>query len=249
MGQRRALVRDPSVPRARRVAAWRRCLRRYAPYGFDATLRHLHDRFGSLDDPAALIDALSALERSRAVWLAEVDEFRQHRRAAKARGRRRPTAADLDRYRQQGWPGGTMAGGPVSGSLADRPVAAEFLARHGMTPWIPAPVNHRRRVRRLPQVETMREEIIPLLGCSGFPLVLIALVVGALADVPAIAWWTFGTVAPVVLVFLCWRAAVENAARRREIVAERARVTALADAAEERWRADRSRSFNLRPDR
>jgi hypothetical protein len=47
------------------------------------------------------------------------------------------------------------------------------------------------------------------------------------------------------LVVLAWREVSRGAARRHESLAERERVTAMADAAEQRWKAGRKRSFNL----
>jgi hypothetical protein len=238
-------VRDTSVALSRRVVAWRRCVHRYAPYGFGPTVLYLQDRFGSLNDSVALASAMSALETSRRVWLVEVARFRLRRRAAKAQGRRRATASELAPYLQQGWPGGEAAGGPRPGSLSDRPVTHEFLAAYGMTLWSPAPVNHRRRVRRLPVVDSPYGAFFGLLGCGGFVLALIALAGWAIADPPAITWWTFTVAGVVTLVVLAWREVSGGAARRHESLVERGRIMAAADAAEQRWKADRKRSFNL----
>lgn len=239
-------VRDASAPLHRRVVAWRRCVHRYAPYGFGPTALHLQERFGSLNDPAALASAMSALEASRRVWLVEVAQFRLRRRAAKAQGRRRANASELAPYRQQGWPGGEAAGGPRPGSVSDRPVTHEFLAACGMTLWAPAPVNHRRRVRRLPAVDSAYGTFFGLLGCGGFGLALIALAGWAIADPPVIAWWTFTVTGALTLVVLAWREVSGGAAHRHESLLERGRIMAMADAAEQRWKADRKRSFNLR---
>ncbi|PZG22874.1 hypothetical protein C1I95_04585 [Micromonospora craterilacus] len=238
-------VRDQTLPRQQRVLAWRRCLGRYAPYGLRQTLDHLRARFGSFDDPAALAAAVSALEASRAVWLAEVDRFGRHRRAAKAQGRRRVTVADVAGYRQWGWPGGVPAGGPEPGGLADRPLAPEFLAAYGMVLWDPVPVNHRRRVRRLPAARSPYAAFFGLLGCGGFGLALLALVGWALLDPPVVAGWSFAVAGVVALVFFAWRES-GRVVHRPGLAAENDRVRALADAAEARWRAQRRRSFDLR---
>ena len=238
-------VRDPSKPLHLRVAAWRRCLHRYAPYGFGPTLRHLRERFGSLDDPAALESAMSALEASRRVWLAEVVRFQQGRQVAKAQGRRRVRPVDLAPYRDQGWPGGVAAGGPPPGSRTDQRVTDEFLARYGMMLWTPQPVNHRRRLRRLPPVEPAGCAFFAAVGCGGLVLSLIALVAVVCANPPAIAKWSFGLTGAVALILFGLCSAASDSDRRRSARAERARVVALAEAAERRCRADRLRSFDL----
>ncbi|MFV2020068.1 hypothetical protein [Micromonospora sp. LOL_023] len=239
-------VRDPSKPLHLRVAAWRRCLCRYAPYGFGSTLRHLRERFGSLDDPAALESAMSALKASRRVWLAQVARFQQGRRAAKAQGRRRVHAVDLAPYRDQGWPGGVAAGGPLPGSRTDQWVVDEFLARYGMALWTPQPVNHRRRLRRLPPVDSAAATFFGSVGCGGFLLGVIALVAVLCADPPAIAWWSLAVAGVLTLLVVARREVVSGADQRRSAHAERVRIVMLAEAAERRCRADRLRSFNPR---
>ncbi|WFE28923.1 hypothetical protein O7623_06985 [Solwaraspora sp. WMMD791] len=238
-------VRDPAKPVHLRVTAWRRCLRRYAPYGVGTTLRHLRERFGSLDDPAALESAMSALEASRRVWLAEVARFQQGRRAAKAQGRRRARPVDLAPYRDQGWPGGVAAGGPRPGSLTDQRVTDEFLARYGMTLWTPQPVDHRRRLRRLSPIDSATATFFGSVGCGGCLLGVIALVAGLCADPPAIAWWSFATAGVLTLLVVAWREVASGADQRRSERADRARVVASAEAAERRCRTDRMRSFNI----
>lgn len=238
-------VRDPSKPLHLRVAAWRRCLHRYAPYGFGPTLRHLRERFGSLDDPAALESAMSALEASRQVWLAEVARFQRGRRVAKAQGRRRARPVDLAPYQDQGWPGGVAAGGPLPGSLTDQRVTDEFLARYGMTSWTPQPVNHRRRLRRLPSVGSATCAFFAAVGCGGLVLSVIAVVAVVCVNPPAVAKWSFGLTGAVALVLLGLWSAASDADQRRNDRAERARVAALAEAAERRCRADQLRSFDL----
>lgn len=221
-------------------------MRRYAPYGYAATVRYLRERYGSLNDPAALAAALSALESSRRVWLREVSDFGARRRSMKGHGRRRVGEAELLALRQQRWPGGESTGGPPAGTAADRPVAHEFLARYGMTAWIPEPVNHRRRARRLPAVPSLYENVFVTLGCGGFTLVVIAAITAFLANPPAIFWWTFTNSGATLLAVIAGRAMYRNSVRRGHSRAiGRQRIAAGAALAEQRWDTERRRSFNL----
>ncbi len=235
-----AIVRDAGAPRDRRVAAWRRCLGHYAPFGFADTLAHLRDRFGSLDEPAALDAAAAALEQSRRAWLTEVADFAAGRRDAKGRGQRRASPAELAGRRHPRWPGGEAAGGPAPGSPLDRPVATEFVARYGMTLWTPEPVDHRRRVRRLPAppAAPSRWAGVPLtVGSGTVGLVLTAVVGGWLLTPPRIAWWSYWVTGAALLIVMARRAARRTAEPPTPIASAALR-------AEEDHDARRRRSFN-----
>jgi hypothetical protein len=115
-----------------------------------------------------------------------------------------------------------------------------------MVGWTARPVNHRRRVRRLPRAESPAATFAGVFGCGGFVLALIALAARALLDPPAVGWLSFGATGLVGATVFAWREVVVTAGHRSEVLARRARVLAAADAAERRWRTDRQRSFNLR---
>jgi len=240
-----ALVRDARAPVERRVLAWRRCVRRYAPFGYAATMEHLRERYGSLNDPVALHAAADALEHSRRVWLIEVAEFAARRRAAKRDGQRRAHRSEVARWRYARWPGGAEGGAPAPGSAPDRPVATEFLARYGMTEWTPEPVNHRRRARRLPPVPSRWDGVWSSVGCAG-TLALIAVAVCAWKSLapPRIFWSAFVVTGVVLLPVLAWREVRGNDVRRREVSAARRRIADAAALAERRHALRRRRDFD-----
>ncbi|MET7833744.1 hypothetical protein ABZS44_13025 [Micromonospora sediminicola] len=126
-------VRDESQPFARRVAAFRRCLGMYAPFGFTSTLSHLEHRFGPMEDADKLTSAAEALATSRQAWLADLTRWHQSRRDAKARGRRHPAEHERSVYLSRQWPGGGHTTGPATSS-GHGVVSVGFLATHGVVP-------------------------------------------------------------------------------------------------------------------
>jgi hypothetical protein len=226
-------VQDPTVSLARRRVALRRCVARYAPYGFDETRRYLEERFGTFDEPATLKAAVAELAHSREVWLTEVADFGRRRRAAKAQGRRRASRADVAAYSEQRWPGDT-----APDARTRRPVTEGFLARYGMILWEPQPVNHRRRVRRLPKVPPQRAPV-GALGCGVTILALIVVVGLVFVHPPALAWWVLLLAGPLALTVVALVAASGDRAYREILRQDQARVREAAEAAEQRWLASR----------
>lgn len=237
-------ARDVSAPLARRVRAVRQCVSRYAPYGYAATLDHLRERFGSLDNPSAFVPAVTALESSRRVWLADVAEFGRRRREAKARGCRRAAVSEVEPLRQVRWPGGEAAGGPVAGA-DDRPVAHQFLASYGMIGWEPAPVNHRRRVRRAGHISWPYWMPVATLGCGIVILPFIGLVAWLVLDPPAIFFWSFALVGAVALPVAAVSQVAAGSVRQRAIRGRNDRIRRAAEAAEQRWRVERLHGFTI----
>jgi hypothetical protein len=227
-------VLDPTAPLLVRKAALRRCVTEYAPYGYRATLRHLEQRFDGLADADALTAALSELDGSRSAWLAEVEDFARRRREAKARGQRRASRVEVTRYHDQGWPGTADRAGPR--------VAERFLRRYGMTLWTPEPVNHRRRVRRLPKPLPPRGVLVGTLGCGGLGLVLIALAGWVLVRPAPLGWWAFLGLGTIALTLLGVAMTAGDRLVRRLVEREYAVVVDAADRAEERLLTDRHRT-------
>ncbi len=241
-------VRDESAPLAYRVRALRQCVSRYAPYGYAATLEYLRERYGPLDEPSSLVPAVAALETSRRVWLADVAEFGGRRREAKAQGCRRAATSEVARLRQLRWPGGEAAGGPVTGSDADRPVAYQFLVSFGTCGWEPAPVNQRRRARRAGDISWPYWPAVATLGFGLVILPIIGLVTRLVFDPPAIFFWSFASVAVVALPVAAASQVASGAARQRAIRTRNQRVRQAAQAAERRWQIERLHSFTLTAD-
>ncbi len=223
-------VRDPAAALLGRQAALRRCVSEYAPYGFQATMRYLEERFEGLAERASLVAAVDELERSRTAWLAEVAGFGRRRREAKAHGQRRASRAEVAAYQEQGWPGDPGRNGPR--------VTERFLRRYGMTIWVPEPVDHRRRIRRLPRPR-LRDGVLGTLGCGSLILVLLALAGWILLRPTATMWWAFFGIGIGTLVLLSVAAAAGDRVYRRLLDRENGLVVAAADRAEERWLSER----------
>ncbi|MFG1811729.1 hypothetical protein [Streptomyces sp. NPDC049040] len=133
-------VRDPGLPHGLRVSYLRSCVQLYRPIGYFATLSLLEARAGRYGrDEGALLAALDVLEASRAAWHAELREFDTARRAAKARGRRRPGRAERNPYLERWWSGAPREGAlhavaylhgrrwaRMTGGTGDDPVAADL---------------------------------------------------------------------------------------------------------------------------
>ncbi|WP_255951277.1 hypothetical protein [Streptomyces odontomachi] len=102
-------VRDEGLSAAQRHRALRHAVGQYCPLGFHATYAYLEATADPSPDfwrdPAALVRAVDALERSRSVWLVERAAFVAVRRAEKAAGRRSPRHADSARVHEPRWPG------------------------------------------------------------------------------------------------------------------------------------------------
>ncbi|MEU8321170.1 hypothetical protein AB0C33_22700 [Nonomuraea sp. NPDC048881] len=97
-------VRDPDLPYRWRLSAFRSCVQLYRPLGFEATLSFLEFQAGRFQhDEAALLQALDAIEASRAAWHAELHAYATRRREAKMQGRRSPRAEEPNPNLQVRW--------------------------------------------------------------------------------------------------------------------------------------------------
>jgi hypothetical protein len=104
-------VRDESVPYGRRVSALACGVYMYRPLGFQATFAYVTDRTGRFRyDEAALLQAIERLEKSRALWQAEVTAFVEMRRDAKREGRRQPKRSDGNPFAPDHWYGDRRGG-------------------------------------------------------------------------------------------------------------------------------------------
>jgi hypothetical protein len=84
-------VSDGSSPYGRRINALAGCVQLYRPLGYLATFGYLNHVVGPFrHDEAALLRALDALKASRGLWLADLDAYATHRKAAKRLGSRSP---------------------------------------------------------------------------------------------------------------------------------------------------------------
>ncbi|RSM74282.1 hypothetical protein DMB66_02430 [Actinoplanes sp. ATCC 53533] len=84
-------VRDSSLPDGVRLAAFKGCLERYCPIGYEASFRYLKLSVGPFErDPDALLRALVMLTASRDLWLVAQAAYAENRRTAKRSGRRTP---------------------------------------------------------------------------------------------------------------------------------------------------------------
>jgi hypothetical protein len=94
-GERARRVRDGRLAHGQRVAALCSCVRRYHPIGHRATLSFLAELAGPYQrHERALLDALAALEASRAVWRVESAAYADTRVKDKQLGRRVPSPED-----------------------------------------------------------------------------------------------------------------------------------------------------------
>jgi hypothetical protein len=135
-------VRDASRSLAEREAALVRCVVRFGPFGLIGTFAYLDRSVGDGDRSERLVAAIGVLDAAHTAWGAELIRFAEQRRAAKARGLRRVTSSEVDRYASYGWPGD-----PAQRESEGRALDQEFLRNCGMALWEPAPVNVRRRLR------------------------------------------------------------------------------------------------------
>jgi hypothetical protein len=118
---------------------------------------------------------------------AKVPRFAERRRAAKARGLRRVTSSEVDRYASYGWPGD-----PARREAEGRALDQEFLRKCGMALWEPEPVNVRRRLRC---AERAQQPPSRFDGCLLTAMIVAQGAVGLLAwlifDPTRIFWLTF----------------------------------------------------------
>ncbi|SHF86570.1 hypothetical protein [Streptoalloteichus hindustanus] len=99
-------VRDSSLPHRRRVSSLASCVQLYRPIGFEASLSFLRDQAGPFErDEAALLRALALIERSRAIWHAEIERYAATRRRAKRLGQRSPRPTEPNPHRPDRWYG------------------------------------------------------------------------------------------------------------------------------------------------
>jgi hypothetical protein len=150
------------------------------------TIAHLDRLVGDVQESDRIVAALDVLDAARAAWREELARFVASRKAAKARGRRRVVQLELNRYATFGWPGN------ATGQADSRALDHVFLYRYGMALWEPAPVDLRRRLRR---VERVLQPPPRLGGCLLPALIvvegLIALFAWLIFDPPRIFWYGF----------------------------------------------------------
>lgn len=85
-------VRDETLGHGLRLAAFKGCLERYSPIGWQASFDYLCIVAGPIRrDSTALVRALDLLSASRDLYLGELAAYQQHRLAAKRAGRRTPS--------------------------------------------------------------------------------------------------------------------------------------------------------------
>lgn len=90
-------VQDPALPYGQRINALAGCVQFYRPIGYLTTFGYLKEVAGSFRrDEEALIRALGALSTSRHLWLEDLGAYARQRRVAKASGRRRPSASEIN---------------------------------------------------------------------------------------------------------------------------------------------------------
>jgi hypothetical protein len=163
-----------------------RCVARFAPFGLFGTIAHLDRLVSDVQESDRIVAALDVLDAARATWREELARFAALRKAAKARGLRRVVQLDLNRYATFGWPG------DATGQADGRALDHAFLHRYGMALWEPAPVDLRRRLRR---VERALQPPPRFGGCLLAAMIvvegLIALLAWLIFDPPRIFWYNF----------------------------------------------------------
>lgn len=223
------LVRDIARSIAEREAALIRCVRRFGPFGLVGTLAHLDRPSDAEEQPDPLVAAIGILDAAHAAWGKELARFAVQRKSAKARGLRRVTASEIDRYASYGWPGDAVAQ-DAAGPQLDQ----NFLRNCGMALWEPAPVNVRRRLR---WAERALQPPARFDGCLLTAMIviesMIALLIWLIFDPPSVVWYGFATTVAVALVYATFegfrrvakdrprhRSTVEALVRRREALRE-----------------------------
>ena len=84
-------ARHGSLPHGVRLAAFKGCLERYHPIGYEVSFGYLKLTAGPFErDPDALLQALVQLTASRGLWLVAQAAYAENRRTAKRSGRRTP---------------------------------------------------------------------------------------------------------------------------------------------------------------
>ena len=225
------VVRDTTRTLADREAALARCVATFRPFGLLGTFAYL-DRHTCASEPSErLVAAVEVLDDAHVAWRDELARFTQQRKAAKARGLRRVSRTEIERYATFGWPG------DPTGATVGRPLDQGFLRSCGIALWTPEPVNLRRRLR---WSERALQAPPRFDGClSGCMIVVeagLAVLAWAIFHPSRIFWYGFGGTAAVALagsVIAGFRQAAkerprhrsttEALNRRREALAERLR--------------------------
>src|SRR2546423_1598915 len=92
------VVRDTTRTFAEREAALARCVATFRPFGLLGTFAHL-DRHACASEPSErLVAAIEVLDDAHVAWPDELARFAQQRKAAKARGLRRVSRTEIERY-------------------------------------------------------------------------------------------------------------------------------------------------------
>ncbi|MEU2612956.1 hypothetical protein ABZ570_15460 [Micromonospora sp. NPDC007271] len=221
-----------------------RCVATFSPFGLIGTFAYLDHLAGDGDPSDRLIAAADVLDAGHLAWRDELALFAQRRKSAKARGLRRVTQAEVEKYATFGWPGS------LTGETTGRALDERFLRACGLALWTPEPVNLRRRLRwseRALQPPPRFEGCLP--GCMVVVEAVIAALAWAVFTPPRIFWYSFGSIAAVALVVAVidgfrraaeqrprHRSTVELLTRRREALTERLR---LAEQQSQEARAER----------
>ena len=216
---------------AQREAALVRCVARFRPFGLLGTFAYLDRRTGTAEPADRLVAAVEILQDGHAAWRDELARFARQRKTAKARGLRRVTQAEIERYTAFGWPG------DLTGETTGQPLDLEFLRGCGLALWTPEPVNLRRRLR---WSERALQPPPRFDGCLSGCMIVVEAVLAVLAwvifDPPPIFWYGFGGTAALALAGSViaglrqaakqhprHRSTAEALNRRREALAERLR--------------------------
>ena len=86
---------DSSAPMSRRFLALCRCVERYCPIGFQATLEYLETKVGPYrEDNEALAAAAAMLKHAHSLWQEELRQYAAKRLSEKLAGQRAPRPND-----------------------------------------------------------------------------------------------------------------------------------------------------------
>ncbi len=95
-----------SVFMGQRVLALCRCVERYSPLGFEATLDYLEQKAGPFrTNEDALLAAVAMLREAHSLWQQELRQHAEQRRSAKRAGQRAPRPADANPNVLRTWHG------------------------------------------------------------------------------------------------------------------------------------------------
>lgn len=99
-------VEDSSAAMGQRVLALCRCVERYCPIGFQATLEYLETKVGPYrEDEEALAAAGAMLKHAHSLWQEELRQYAAKRLSEKRAGQRAPRPNDLDPNVLRTWHG------------------------------------------------------------------------------------------------------------------------------------------------